>query len=315
MPEGVSSYAVEESVWGVLGLCWLALRANISMCNADIYIVVRSCAFSILNVLTCSIIPMQARKLEIFFFQMTFGTWLAALVVVMEVSSIERVSQAVLNDPYLSMSSMSVSFAWLTVLMLMTGAAVSPDTWKCQPRNLWADIYVVEVATFHACLVRAVQPGGFYVALVLNILALVCVCIKQWGFAQDLKIGNIFVNTLLELVSFSFEMALLITVIAMAYSYSTTSFALVVFSIPAVVVFAARLATSFMAPVKPTAMEPSTRDVPNVQPAEPAPHPVPSEPTSKSLSHPFQHANLRITGDALLFGRTRTLQSKLKKNS
>jgi len=308
-------YAVEQAIWAAICVSWLAVRASASTANADVWILALPSASAVALLVLMSISPEQSDGPILRNFQATFGSWLASFLVTLESATTARVWQEILADPYISLVSLGVSLSLSTVQMLLSAAAVAPKFWGGQPDNLWADLFIVLATTFQACVVRSSNIAGYSVILFLNLLSVVCVGARLWELPEGVRLGAVTLRQMLESASFSLEMTSLLTAIALAYAYSTTSFATVVLSIPAVAVLSTRLAFSLLDRSQAGAQAQAGG-------AKPAPEvaPAPAEATLRTplpaqSSQAFSQLNSRVAGDALLFSRTRALYSKSKKNS
>jgi hypothetical protein len=328
LSQGVSAYAVEEVIWATLCGSWLILRYSISPAGADLWTVLPSAVMAFVNLLLCSSLPNLAHSIESKFFQFVFGHWLAALTSSIDIASSSKATSLVLADPYFSMASLACSLALTTILMLSSAAAVSPEPWKCTPPHLWADIFVIMSSSFQSWVLIEVNPGGSYALISFSILTVAAVSVKFWSFADvDLKLP-LTLSQILEIISFSLEFIASATAVGLAYTHGTTSFA---FAVGLAIAYAALVyrLVAVLNEKKGTsssshsdenhASAPPDPEIKSKNSQQQADSSTPSDSsnirTMNSSMSSFPHLSSRVAGDALLFSKTKSLSSKLKKNS
>jgi len=314
----ISAYAVESAVWGCFTGSWIALRNMASAAVLDTLVVIPGACLAICSLLICSVTPTRSPAIESSVAQMNFGTWLASVCHVVEVSTNALARKRILADPYLSMASLGISLALSTIQMLISASSVSPNLFHTE-LSLWADIYLVLVTAFQAGLLGEMYTGSAVVIVLLNMASLFALMCKIWLhdtgslFRVDARrvVGPITFEALIEILLFCLQSLTWISAMASAYSAGTTAYALAIVSLPAIGVLIARLVRAIRSP---RVIEP---EVINVGPEADQPS-APSEAQVRTAL-PAQPATLQFssksTGDALLFSRTRPLAGRLKKNS
>ena len=328
-----SGYAVEEAIWGVLCGCWLVICSTVSVLDINTWILAPTSAFAILNLVLCSIFTKQSKDLEISLFQMTFGSWLAFTVSVLEILTVPKLTQTVQSPVWVSIPLLAVSMSLSTIQMLLSGAAASPQGWESKPRSVWADVYILLITSVHGCVLRLAFPVGFYCILAVNLLA-VCVI--------GIKLGKPFrgvanMDLIFEILTFSLQMTSLMLSLGVAYASQTTYIFTAILSLPAIASISIRLANAIThvdeavskdgksndeQPSAPTQgqIEAAERRTQANDAAERGTQANGSAESSVRVNlmvpgqSSFEHLNSRIASDALLFGRTRALSSRIKKN-
>jgi len=308
----ISAYSVEGAVWAAFTWSWLSLRLYVSPADLDAWILAPGSCFAVVSLALCCTFPLQSGKIEASFFQVAFGTWLACLVAVVELGTTTAARQRYLPDPWLSVASLAVSLAFCTVQTLLSAASVAPDFFV-DPRHLWADTYLLLATAFYAALFRETQLAASAAVLAANLLAMASLGAKLWKLPANAIVGTVTVQVFLESFLFASQLAALIAALGGAYAAGMTSFALLALSLPATAAVTARLARA-IAPGAATRQQQDpapAADRPIEEPAQPS---APPEPPSL-VAPPFLLPAGGITGDALLFGRTKPMTKILKKTT
>jgi hypothetical protein len=196
---------------------------------------------------------------------------------------------------------------------------VSPELFHTK-LQLWADNYLLLVAAFQAGLLAPSNVSQSALIIALNVFTLAVLSGKLWLHLNksifripEEVIGSVRLSTVVEAILFSLHTTTWLAATASGYAAGTTTFALAVLSLPAVVTLILRLVASVQK--KAHTSEPSA------PPEDTAPSNEPSAPPEAQVRTPLPaqpmtlQLNSKVTGDALLFSRTRPLAGRLKKNS
>jgi hypothetical protein len=298
-----SIQAVEGAVWAALSASWLALRLSLGPARLDAWIVAPTACFAVVTLAMSAALPQYTRQVEEKFFQCAFGAWLASLCLALDASTSRGAQEAFLNDPWLSVASVALSTAFATVQMLAAAGAAGDRMFAGQ-QDLWLDVYFLLVTAAQACAFRNSQQGATGVVIALNVFSVWGLGARMWKLPDQVNIGLVSLQTFLEIARYSLHVVTLLTALAAAYLANTTTFALAAVSVPGLFAGALQLAESITK--KPV--------LPQEPPSE---NHEPSAPTEAEIRRAEQaqgQTAARFTqGDALLFARTRTLTTRLKR--
>lgn len=310
-----SIQSVEGAVWAAFSASWLSLRLYIGGARLDAWIVAPTASFAVVTLVLSAVLPLYVREFEKKFFQHAFGAWLASVSLALDAATSKGAQQAFLADPWLSVASVALSAAFATVQMLAAAGAAGNAMFAGQG-GLWVDSYFLLVTAAQACAFRSSQPGAAALIIAFNVMSVWGLGARMWKLPEHVSVGAVSLHAFLEIARYALHVVTLITAAAAAYLADTTTFGLLVLSVPGLAAGALQLAQA-------------------VRPAEQvgAGSSEPSAPTEEVIARTNQgemaaratqgEITARVTqgdmaarlpqGDALLFARTRTLTARAKK--
>lgn len=297
-----SIQSVEGAVWAAFSASWLSLRLYISSARLDSWILAPTACFAVVTLGLGAGLPNYVRHFEQKLFQHSFGAWLASVALALDVSTSRGAQRAFLADPWLSVASVALSVAFATVQMLIAAGAAGANMFAGQ-NHLWIDSYFLLVTAAQACAFRAAQPGAAGLIVALNVISVWGLGARMWKLPDHVSVGLVSLQSFLEIARYSLHVVALVTAATAAYLADTTTFGLLVMSVPGLLAGALQVAEGVTQ--KPIL----TQD-------EPAESAEPSAPTEEALRRAEQGQVATAfpqQGDALLFARTRTLTARGKK--
>lgn len=353
MSRGSTIYSVEGAVWAALSVSWLIARTSISRSPLEEAAIIPAAILGVSNLL-CSSISSNRENSERLYFQMIFAVWFAFLYEILECITIPELTSRYLHHSslgsILSVASASLSLAIVTVQTLIASAPVSDTLWQDYS---WTYATVPLVSSFHACSSHdTAQSMGLSAVILFSGASVFSLLIVRAAgqFPLDMGILDLSLDQILEITCISLKVLCAIFALSLAYTTGHTTWLLpVALAIPLVFSCIHLIFKSQFREIKDASEQPSAptqRDVEAIQPkAEkaveqkkaPAPQISPLNPSAQRYPHqphvrPRQmHGNLsdlqplgmhtqfsnlasRVAQDALLFGNTKPLVAKLKKN-
>lgn len=294
--------SVEGAVWAAFSASWLALRLYLGSARLDAWIIAPTASFALVNLGLGAGLPNFVRHFEEKFFQHAFGAWLAAVAMALDVSTSKSAHKALLADPWLSVASVALSMAFSTIQMLIAAGAAGGRMFVGQ-NHLWTDSYFMLVTAAQACAFRASQPAAAGVVVALNVISVWGLGARMWKLPDHVSIGLLSLQAFLEIARYSLHVVALITAAAAAYLAETTTFGLLLLSVPGLFAGALQLAGE-------VTQKPILAQEEPVESSEPS---APTEEAIRRAEQPQVAARFPQQGDALLFARTRTLTARGKK--
>ena len=142
---GVTIYALEGAIWGILTAGWASLRMAFTQSLADQSILVAASAIPVVHLILTAVLagtakadPKQAGQAQ---FNISLALWIAYAYAVVETSSApSRLDLALFGGMPFWIVPAAISLAFFTVLMLLNAAEVSASgpVWV-PPDMLWID--------------------------------------------------------------------------------------------------------------------------------------------------------------------------------
>lgn len=271
MARGTSIYAVEGAVWSCIVLAWVVLRCNISNAAFEVSALGPAVIMSFCNLLASSLATARETA-ETLYFQVLFGIWLAFAYETLDVMGSSNLAGIVLGNQALGMASMAVSVALLTVQTLVAAAAVSESLWdKCT----WADVAIVFVTAFHACVKHDTHQGmGFAVVILFcDCAALLLLAVRELAqFPLEWGLGPLSLDQIISITILSLETVSIGFAMGHAYAEKNATWLLVVaLALPLAVNIAKLILTpnyrpEQAMPVIPVALSPPPPPPPPEQP-------------------------------------------------
>ena len=236
MARGGTIYSVEGAVWACLTISWLVARLSLSKSPLEESVLIAGAALALGNLL-CGSLANDREQGERLCFHMTFALWLFFVYAVAECLSTPALGDKLTLSPslgsVLSVASVGLSLALLTIQTLVAGAAVSESLWA---GAAWADAFLPLVASFQACASHTTASSMSLSALVLWTSFCVFTLFGiRFAFSLPLesKVGLITLDQFLEILSLSLKSCCTVFALVLAYANGKTTWALpAAFAVP-----------------------------------------------------------------------------------
>lgn len=236
-----SLYSIEGVVWSALAAGWLTARLALTTSVIDQFAMVTAIVSSVVNMLACSALY-QLDQVQSALFGIMFPIWITYAYVIAEAatvsSAVTRVylEKALFGGMYLPLVAAAISFAFLSVHVLITAAAIYQHLWLS---SAWLDNSVILITTLQACLChRAPSENSiFAIVLAVNLLIILLAVPRTSNIPKDFKVWGVNIFPIMEYANTTLLCMSVALTIGMAYASETTNYALSVVLIPCLAIF------------------------------------------------------------------------------
>jgi hypothetical protein len=321
-------YALEGAVLSCLTIAYIVARARFSQAPLEDANLIPAAVLGIFALL-CATLAQNLERVQRLYFHVVFAFWLSLAYGLLEAFSVGALNVNPLTA--------AVSLALLTVQVLIAAAAVSETMWS---GILWADLSIILVTWYHACLHHGTPPllTAAVVTCFVNSLSTALLFIRPFYELFPDKVGTdkFSLQQILEILSASLKALAVVIAMAVAYPSGGTTWGLpVILTLP----MGFLIRHTVLTPAKAEEAQPQQQEADlqqeeprtQEQPQRPPPynqqafdiHMPTIRPLAQTQRQPFFSPAVlpttmpapRLTPDALLFRNTRALINVAKKNS